>query len=483
MRTVPVFLLLLPLLLLLLPDTSAREDEEEEEECPEYECPAKDGSYADPCTCRRYYACIDFHPVHQVCPSGLYWDDIKKYCTYKREAVCGPVATTPAPPSTTAPPDTSKKCDVSECILPWCYCSSDGTTIPGGLLAEEIPQMVLIMVDGAVNQGNFPTYKRLFKGRTSANGCKVLGTFFLTHHYGDYANVESLRHDGHEVAVSSISDDKSLYLKNKTAWVNELVGMRKILELQARVEPDSVLGVRAPGLTPGYNAQYEALIDYGFIWDSSIGVPPLEVPVWPYTLDYRIPHKCRSASCPTRQFPGVWEIPMNSHYIEGYTAGHCPYLDQCVFTHMETGDILDWLKEDFNRHYQSNKAPYNLAIHTNWFQTEEQRDAMSNFLDWLQEKEDVYFVTATQALLWMTEPTTLKDISKLDAWKCKTKDELPPRPCRRPNSCSLVHRVNNENSVRYMTTCRDCPNRYPWLGNTRGKDTDEKDVYEVYTEE
>ena len=53
-----------------------------------------------------------------------------------------------------------------------------------------------------------------------------------------------------------------------------------------------VLGVRAPGLKPGYNTQYEVLIDYGFIWDSSLGVAPLETPVWPYTLDYKIPHKC-----------------------------------------------------------------------------------------------------------------------------------------------------------------------------------------------
>ena len=79
-----------------------------------------------------------------------------------------------------------------------------------------------------------------------------------------------------------------------------------------------VLGVRAPGLKPGYNTQYEVLIDYGFIWDSSLGVAPLETPVWPYTLDYRIPHECKTNTCPSRQFPGVWEIPLNSHYIEAY---------------------------------------------------------------------------------------------------------------------------------------------------------------------
>ena len=56
--------------------------------------------------------------------------------------------------------------------------------------------------------------------------------------------------------------------------MNELVGMRKILDsqvekrivhltflyifgFQAKIPEDEILGVRAPGLTPGFNAQYE----------------------------------------------------------------------------------------------------------------------------------------------------------------------------------------------------------------------------------
>ena len=58
------------------------------------------------------------------------------------------------------------------------------------------------------------------------------------------------------------------------------------------------------------------MIDYGFIWDSSISLAPQSTPVWPYTLDFAIPHKCKEKSCPTRQFPGMWEVPMNSHFVE-----------------------------------------------------------------------------------------------------------------------------------------------------------------------
>ena len=34
---------------------------------------------------------------------------------------------------------------------------------------------------------------------------------------------------------------------------------------------------------------------------------------------------------------------------EGYAAGHCPYLDQCVFTHMDAQDVLAWLKVEYLR--------------------------------------------------------------------------------------------------------------------------------------
>ena len=37
------------------------------------------------------------------------------------------------------------------------------------------------------------------------------------------------------MAVSSVTDDKSLYLKNYTAWVDELAGMRRLLNLEAEV--------------------------------------------------------------------------------------------------------------------------------------------------------------------------------------------------------------------------------------------------------
>ena len=34
-----------------------------------------------------------------------------------------------------------------------------------------------------------------------------------------------------------------------------------------------------------------------------------------FQFDQRSEFRCRTESCPTRQFPGVWELPLNSHYI------------------------------------------------------------------------------------------------------------------------------------------------------------------------
>jgi hypothetical protein len=102
-------------------------------------------------------------------------------------------------------------------------------------------------------------------------------------------------------------------------------------------------------------------------------------------------------------------------------------------------------------------------------------------MEWVQKKDDVYFVTATQALLWMTDPVPISKLNSYEPWQCKTQEELPPKPCKSPNSCSLAHKDSDGvKTVRYMTTCRSCPNIYPWLTNSRGRDTEEVDVYKKY---
>lgn len=80
------------------------------------------------------------------------------------------------------------------------------------------------------------------------------------------------------------------------------------------------------------------------------------------------PYLGRPLKCPTKAFPGLWEIPINPLWNEFNT---CHHADQCVFPSASDDDdtdaIVDFLKENFDRHYTTNRAPFQLNFHVNWF--------------------------------------------------------------------------------------------------------------------
>ena len=84
-----VEMLILFSLVLFLRTSFAEEDEPKDE--PDFECGPENGNFADPKQCRRYITCTNGAATKRVCPSGLYWDDEKLFCTYKSEAKCGPI--------------------------------------------------------------------------------------------------------------------------------------------------------------------------------------------------------------------------------------------------------------------------------------------------------------------------------------------------------------------------------------------------------
>ena len=94
-----------------------------------------------------------------------------------------------------------------QCTLPDCFCSVDGTLVPGGLIPKDIPQMVLITFDDAVNDENWELYSsKLFpQSKKNPNGCPIHATFYVSHEYTNYAMIHKLYNQGHEIAVHSIT--------------------------------------------------------------------------------------------------------------------------------------------------------------------------------------------------------------------------------------------------------------------------------------
>lgn len=445
-------------------------------------CPYSNGLFADPNTCRRFFSCNDHESFLQSCPPGLFFDDVKKFCTFKSEVTCGPVDYETTTVTTLSPDDprATQKCDPQACRLPDCFCSNDGTKIPGDLPREQVPQMVLLMFSGAVNLLNYPHYSSLLnKNRTNPNGCSIPATFFMSHDYTNYHYVNKLYSDGHEMGVNSISRSKPVTLWSQGSyenWTLEMVGMREILTRYAGIPKEEILGMRTPYLKTGGNDQFDMINDYGFLYESSMATPPTRTPIWPFSLEYKMPFKCRSDNCPSHSYPGIWEIPLNTFHSEDGLGGNCPLLDQCVFPHADAETIHEWLLENFERHYHRNRAPIALNLQSNWFLTEAAVQGLARFVDDILKRDDVWFVTGTQALQWIVDPTPLDKIKDFDAWKC----DRPKTPaCNIPRTCVLPFSAPGIiPDLRYMQTCVTCPQRYPWVGNVGGEEKSDVDVYE-----
>ena len=89
------------------------------------------------------------------------------------------------------------------------------------------------------------------------------------------------------------------------------------------------------------------------------------------------------------------------------------------------------------------------------------------FVEWSLQLPDVYYVTATEALLWMLEPTEalLKEVTGT----CNYADR--PKPCNKPKTCELPHKeLDGTNTLRYLTTCNPCPEKYPTIPSLEMED-------------
>lgn len=494
----------------------------------------------------------------------MYFDSKLKFCTFKTSSLtCGPVSDeeeVKQDEATQDAQDSLPTCD-SKCKLPDCFCSPDGTTTPGGLAPSQIPQMVMLSFSGAVNEMVFDHYKKILgysnkfgsgQSRLNPNGCGIKATFFVSHEYTSYAQIHWLAAQGHEIGLHSISHrlpelwwtDKANY----SDWVEEMIGMREILLQLTNINGDTpvikredMVGMRAPYIKPGGDNMYQMINDFGLSYSSSIVAPKSEYPIWPFTLDSKVPFDCanvrtnkksshgqgeaqlepgqrqrrhlqspeveqarfkrqstfagKSLKCPTKSYPGIWEIPLNPMSNDIST---CHHLDQCVFPsqddHSDSSDIVEFLVENFERHYNTTRAPFQINLHVQWVLNSNRVKALTKFIDHVSKTyPNTWFVSFRQMLDYMRAPVAANLASQ--TFKCDEPGKVKVTSCNRPQTCVVKLNTDNENrattqeqskksDARYLQICPGvtCPKAYPWFGNLLGAERSLKTVLELVQE-
>ncbi|XP_071561542.1 uncharacterized protein Cda5 isoform X1 [Temnothorax nylanderi] len=347
------------------------------------------------------------------------------------------------------------KCRRDVCLLPDCSCG--GSDIPGGIPNEQTPQIVLLTFDDAVNDLNKPLYSELFEnGRKNPNGCPIAATFYVSHEWTDYSQVQNLYADGHEMASHTVSHSFGEQFSARK-WAREVAGQREILAAYGGVKLEDVKGMRAPFLSVGGNNMFKMLWDTNFTYDSSMPIYENRPPSWPYTLDYKLFHDCMIPPCPTRSYPGLWEVPMVMW--QDLNGGRCSMGDACSNPPTPDG-VYKMLIKNFERHYTTNRAPFGLFYHAAWFTQPHHKEGFLSFLDTIVAMDDVWVITNWQALQWIRNPTPLALLHTFEPFGCHYPDR--PKKCNNPRVCNLWHK----SGVRYMKTCQACPDIYPWTGKT-----------------
>ncbi|CAH1736815.1 unnamed protein product [Aphis gossypii] len=371
--------------------------------------------------------------------------DVYKYAPARPD----PIYPTPQPDKTAA------KCRKDVCQLPDCSCG--GKEIPGDLAPEETPQIVLLTFDDSVNDLNKGLYTDLFeKGRVNPNGCPISATFYVSHEWTDYSQVQNLYAAGHEIASHSVSHSFGEQFSQKK-WTKEIVGQREILSAYGGVRQEDIRGMRAPFLAVGGNKMFKMLYDSNFTYDSSMPIYENKPPSWPYTLDYKLFHDCMIPPCPTRSYPGVWEVPMVMW--QDLNGGRCSMGDACS-NPSDADGVQKMLMKNFDRHFTSNRAPFGLFYHAAWFTQPHHKEGFIKFLDNIVSMPEVWIVTNWQAIQWVRDPTSISRLQSFTPFHCDLSER--PKKCNNPKVCNLWHK----SGVRYMRTCQPCPDIYPWTGKT-----------------
>ncbi|XP_064601174.1 chitin deacetylase 1-like [Liolophura sinensis] len=316
----------------------------------------------------------------------------------------------------------------TNCNLPNCYCSDAG--IPLDMNPNEVPQMVLVALDGNLDNQRDEHYNQLLPtSLRNPNGCRIGATMFVPGQSTEVDLVKKWHKRGIEIGLNSqLGTPKYNYWTsiNRTSMKTEVLKPLQKFMKDAKILRQDIRGYRNPAFFAAGNVQYQVLEYEDFEYDASLRMSRrsiFETNSWPSTLDFTWPHRCVMGKCPTNTYTGLWVIPSVTLF-NGTQAGHkstSVYSYSTEFPATTEKEMSDFLWHNFNAFYVNDRTPFVLNINSVGFLSPGGDAKLKGFQKFFREalsKPGVFFVSMHQAIEWMRKPTPLSKIGSFLPWSC-----------------------------------------------------------------
>ncbi|XP_065931202.1 chitin deacetylase 7 [Magallana gigas] len=192
----------------------------------------------------------------------------------------------------------------TNCQLPNCRCFLD-SAVPGGLNVSDVPQLVVLTMDYALNEEYEPLYNQIFSV-ANPNGCEIRGTFFVQDKSSNLGLVKRYADGGFEIGIGSVNGTVPTIER-------ELISMFKTFKQDmktADVDETKIRGVRLPFLDR--DVEFSAMSKTGLVYDAGCYTSQYDQQLnykWPFTYDFPpTGNLCTSGTTPTKTFPGNNQI-------------------------------------------------------------------------------------------------------------------------------------------------------------------------------
>ncbi|XP_033749592.1 LOW QUALITY PROTEIN: uncharacterized protein LOC117334215 [Pecten maximus] len=294
------------------------------------------------------------------------------------------------------------------CSLPDCNCLSSIT--PGNLKSTDIPQIIYITIDGEINFSGFTKMRSLFsRQRKNPNGCPIGATMFVSPTGSSVRLADRIYKDNVEIALQGLEPTSG------KSFNTEINDYRTKLSKATSFLPNQITGYRGLDFKSLTDNDMQVLQNKS-MYDSSMVT---KAKVWPFTLDFGWKGKCENGACPKDTYAGVWEVPV-VQLTNGKTKESCNYADGCKSQPNTKQDTVNFLLENFNRHYKSKRSPFGIHLSQKWFHWyyHHNLSGLNKFLDRVLLLKDVYIVSVSNLIDWVKQPTVLSRLNEFQPWQC-----------------------------------------------------------------